>query len=180
MHLCIDRFEYPNRRGEYPVIDVTWRESEAFCAADGKRLCTEAEWTFACEGEEATPYSTGYVRDPQICVIDRPRRSVDERALSPRSEHRALAELDHLWQGEATGARPRCKSAFGVYDLTGNVDEWTVSSRRGERPSILKGGYWGPVRDRCRPSTRVHGEDFSYYQQGFRCCQEQKDRPGEP
>lgn len=54
--------------------------------------------------------------------------------------------------------------------MTGNVDEWTTSVRRGERPSILKGGYWGPVRARCRPSTRAHGEDFAYYQQGFRCC----------
>jgi acyl carrier protein len=57
-----------------------------------------------------------------------------------------------------------------VYDLTGNVDEWTDGKiSRGNR-SILKGGYWGQVRARCRPSTRVHGEDFACYQQGFRCC----------
>ncbi|MEO6572634.1 MAG: hypothetical protein ABIP89_02255, partial [Polyangiaceae bacterium] len=34
----------------------------------------------------------------------------------------------------------------------------------------LKGGYWGPVRDRCRPSTTAHNEDFIFYQIGFRCC----------
>jgi formylglycine-generating enzyme required for sulfatase activity len=58
---------------------------------------------------------------------------------------------------------------FGVYDLIGNVDEWTRSAVRG-RPSILKGGYWGPVRTRCRPTTRAHGESHAFYQQGFRCC----------
>jgi formylglycine-generating enzyme required for sulfatase activity len=87
-----------------------------------------------------------------------------------RTDGRALAEIDRLWQGEASGARSRCRSPFGVYDMTGNVDEWTVSVRPGERPSILKGGYWGPVRTRCRPSTRAHGEDYASYQQGFRCC----------
>jgi hypothetical protein len=50
------------------------------------------------------------------------------------------------------------------------VDEWTRTSREGERPSILKGGYWGPVRTRCRPSTRSHDENHIFYQQGFRCC----------
>jgi hypothetical protein len=167
---CIDRFEYPNERRAYPIIDVTWNESAALCKEQGKRLCTESEWTFACEGEEARPYPEGYARDPIACVIDRPWRLVDEQALSPREGHAALMEIDHLWQGEASGAHPGCRSAFGVHDLTGNVDEWTSSVSPGERPSILKGGYWGPVRARCRPSTRAHGPDFSYYQQGFRCC----------
>jgi hypothetical protein len=175
MRYCIDRFEYPNRRGAYPWIMVNWMEAKALCAQDGKRLCTEAEWTFACEGEEAMPYPYGYTRDAEACVIDHPWRLVDAALLSPRESDHALAELDRLWQGEASGARPRCRSPYGVYDMTGNVDEWTTSVVPGERPSILKGGYWGPVRNRCRPSTRVHGEDFMYYQQGFRCC---ADAPG--
>jgi sulfatase modifying factor 1 len=170
MHFCIDRFEYPNRRGAYPWIMVSWTEARALCAEQGKRLCTEAEWTFACEGEEAMPYPYGYVRDADACVIDRPWRPVDAAALAPRDGERALVELDRLWQGDASGSHPRCRSAFGVYDMTGNVDEWTESVVPGEHPSILKGGYWGPVRTRCRPSTRVHGPDFTFYQQGFRCC----------
>ncbi len=170
MHFCIDRFEYPNRRGEYPWIMVDWNDARALCGSARKRLCTEAEWTFACEGEEALPYPYGYDRDPNACVIDRPWRHVDEDALSPPDGERALLELDRLWQGEPSGSHPRCRSPFGVYDMTGNVDEWTTSVVTGERPSILKGGYWGPVRTRCRPSTRAHGESFTFYQQGFRCC----------
>jgi hypothetical protein len=170
LHFCIDRFEYPNRRGAYPWIVVNWDEAQALCARDGKRLCTETEWTFACEGEEASPYPYGYERDPGACVVDRHWRLVDEWALAGRTDERALRELDALWQGEASGSRPRCRSPFGVYDMTGNVDEWTRSVRPAERPSILKGGYWGPVRARCRPSTRAHGPDFVFYQQGFRCC----------
>jgi len=176
MRFCIDRFEYPNQSGAYPIIDVTWHESAALCSEEHKRLCTEAEWTFACEGPEAMPYPTGYVRDPTACVIDRPWREVDERALMVRGSRTALAEIDRLWDGEPSGSRPRCRSVFGVYDLTGNVDEWTTSVRPGEA-SILKGGYWGPVRTRCRGSTRAHGEDYAYYQQGFRCCRSIKQSP---
>jgi formylglycine-generating enzyme required for sulfatase activity len=168
MHFCMDRFEYPNRRGEWPIIMVNWFEANQLCAAQGKRLCSEMEWTFACEGEEATPYPTGYERDAEICNIDRTWRAVNEGALTPREK--AVDELDRLWQGLPSGARPGCKSSFGVYDMTGNIDEWTRSVVPGERPSILKGGYWGPVRDRCRPSTRAHGETHTFYQQGLRCC----------
>jgi len=179
MRFCIDRFEYPDRRGAYPWIMVTWTEAEALCHDEGKRLCTEAEWTFACEGEETMPYPYGYDRDATACVIDRPEREVNERALMPRDSERALMEIDRLWKGEASGARPRCRSPFGVYDMTGNVDEWTASVLPGERSSVLKGGYWGPVRTRCRPSTRAHGEDFTYYQQGFRCCADDPSVAGE-
>ncbi|HEY8075709.1 MAG TPA: SUMF1/EgtB/PvdO family nonheme iron enzyme [Labilithrix sp.] len=169
-HFCIDRFEYPNRKNEYPIILVSWYEARDACKAEGKRLCSEDEWTFACEGEEATPYPNGYVRDPDACVNDRPWKLFHGEALMSRSSKAAMMELDRLWQGVPSGTRASCKSSFGVYDLTGNVDEWTRSSVPGERPSVLKGGYWGPVRTRCRPATKAHGEEHTFYQQGFRCC----------
>jgi hypothetical protein len=170
LDFCIDRFEYPNALGQNPVIVVGFREAEALCRAAGKRLCTETEWTFACEGEEVLPYPYGYARDATACVVDRAWRPFKEGALSPRDGEQAKAELDRLWQGEPSGSRLGCKSPFGVYDMTGNVDEWTTSVRSTGYRSILKGGYWGPVRARCRPSTRAHDEGFVAYQQGFRCC----------
>jgi formylglycine-generating enzyme len=170
MHFCIDRFEYPNRKGQYPLIYISWFEAVELCDQAGERLCTEDEWTFACEGEEALPYPYGYDRDPQACVVDQHWRPYDEAAMRPRDGEEARYEMDRLWQGVASGSQPRCRSPFGVYDLTGNVDEWTRSVREGERPSILKGGYWGPVRTRCRPSTRSHDQNHMFYQQGLRCC----------
>jgi formylglycine-generating enzyme required for sulfatase activity len=169
-HFCIDRFEHPNRKGAYPVIAVTWYEARARCDSLGERLCTEDEWTFACEGEEATPYPTGYARNEEACVMDRPWRLFDEHRLAIRDSTLALAEIDYAWQGEASGSHPLCRSVFGVYDMTGNVDEWTSSVQREGFRSVFKGGYWGPVRARCRASTRAHNEDFYFYQQGFRCC----------
>ena len=170
LHFCIDRYEYPNRRGAYPWIVATYTESKDVCKREGKRLCSESEWTLACEGEEATPYPGGYEREAAACVTDQAWREFDPEALGDRDGARAESEVDRLWQGEASGSRATCRSLYGVYDMTGNVDEWTTSVRKTGYRSVLKGGYWGPVRNRCRPATRAHNEQFVAYQQGFRCC----------
>jgi len=145
------------------------RAAQRSCAQESKRLCTEDEWTFACEGEAALPYPTGYVRDAAACVIDRALRPVNEFLLVNRHSEITQREYLRLWQGAPSGEHPHCASVFGVEDMIGNVDEWTAATRPGFA-AVLKGGYWGPIRARCRPSTRYHGEGFFYYQQGFRCC----------
>lgn len=170
MQFCIDRFEYPNRLGEFPLVVTTYSESAAYCAREKKRLCTEAEWTFACEGEEGRPYPYGYVRDATACPLDRPRIEPDDETFAPRTTARTAQGIDVMWKGERSGAFARCSSPFGVRDTTGNVDEWTTSVRRWGYRMILKGGHWSPVRGRCRPQTRGHGPLYVNVETGFRCC----------
>lgn len=172
MNFCIDKYEWPNRLGTYPWVMVTWTEAHELCWSIGKRMCTEDEWTFACEGEEATPYPYGYERNSKECNLDNRWRKYSSAALAARGSEKCSKELDRLWQGKRSGAMPTCASVFGVEDMNGSVDEWTVATRDGKYPSILKGGYWGPVRTRCRPSTRNHGPGHTFYQQGFRCCKD--------
>jgi hypothetical protein len=169
-HFCIDRYEYPNRVGEKPAVMRTWNDAAASCAAEGKRLCGESEWTLACEGKQHNPYPYGTKRDATACNIDKPHSSVDEKALA--NPQKRDGEAARLWQGEPSGSRAACVSEYGVFDMTGNVDEWVINESGRPYKSASKGGYWGPVRDRCRPSTTVHAEDFSFYQLGFRCCSE--------
>ncbi len=167
-HFCIDQFEYPNRAGEKPVVMTSWNQAKASCEKDGKRLCGESEWTLACEGQERLPYPYGYARNADACNIDKPHPDVDEKAFAnPRTRDAEAARLD---QRDASGTREACVSPYGVYDMTGNVDEWVVNEGGKPYKSGLKGGYWGPVRDRCRPMTIAHNEEFSFYQIGFRCC----------
>lgn len=170
MQFCIDRFEYPNRLGEYPLVVATYSESAAYCAREKKRLCTETEWTFACEGEEGRPYPYGYVRDATACPLDRPRIEPDDETFAPRTTARTAKGIDQMWKGERSGAFARCTSPFGVRDTTGNVDEWTTSVRSWGYRMILKGGHWSPVRGRCRPQTRGHGPLYVNVETGFRCC----------
>ena len=167
-HFCMDRFEYPNLPGENPRVMTNWFEARALCNSVSKRLCKDSEWTLACEGPERLAYPYGLVRDASACNIDKAAINVNEADL--RRVDRRDAEAKRLWQGEPSGARARCKSAFGVQDMTGNVDEWVVNEKGKPHGSALKGGYWSWVRARCRPTTDGHAEDFRYYQIGFRCC----------
>jgi sulfatase modifying factor 1 len=167
---CIDRYEFPNRAGENPVVMKTWHEAGAVCKSEGRRLCLASEWTLACEGQERLPYPYGYERDAAACNIDKTHRDVNEHALADPAKRDA--EVARLWQGEPSGTRAACVSPFGVHDMTGNVDEWVVNESGHPYKSGLKGGYWGPVRTRCRPMTTAHYEDFAFYQIGFRCCAE--------
>lgn len=170
LDFCIDKHEWPNRPGGDPKVFVTYYDAQAACESVGKRLCSEEEWTYACEGDEGLSYPVGYSRNPSKCNIDRPWIPPDyDRLFSLSRPDLQDAELRRLWQGVPAGTTS-CVSPFGVHDMTGNVDEWTSSSRRTGYRSILKGGYWGPVRNRCRPSTRVHNEWHKNYQAGFRCC----------
>lgn len=166
MRFCIDTYEWPNKAGSLPPVGIDWYTAQKSCQNIGKRLCTAKEWTFACEGEDVKPYpyGDGYHRDDTACNIDQP--SMDPSI--PRSE------WPKHYRGVASGSMARCVSSFGVHDMTGNVDEWVnnVGGRKDGDPyfSGLKGGYWGPVRTRCRPMTTAHSPQHSFYQNGFRCC----------
>ena len=169
---CVDRYEWPNRLGALPTYMASWTEAKASCEAIGKRLCSDEEWTLACEGpsRQPYPYGDGYVRDDRACNVDKPYINPEpEKMFDPRTQAEELARLD---QREPSGSRSACVSPYGVHDMVGNVDEWVLNRSQGGKPfmSGLKGGYWGPVRTRCRPMTTAHDESFKYYQIGFRCC----------
>jgi formylglycine-generating enzyme required for sulfatase activity len=190
MDYCIDRFEYPNVPGEFPATMLSWNDGQALCKLQGKRLCSEDEWSFACEGPEAWPYPYGYDRylEPGAhfpdhipagdgCNIDVIRHVHADipRMMRYRFAPEGLAEIDRLWSAVPAGSRAACTSPFGVRDLTGNIEEWTVQVP-GRPPnlhgadSVLKGGYWSPVRSRCETAELAHGPGHQYYQTGFRCC----------
>jgi sulfatase modifying factor 1 len=182
LSFCMDRFEFPNVVGELPRVLTPWTDAKKMCAEKGKRLCSVDEFNFACEGPEMLPYVYGFDRDvdAKICNIDKPYRvpdhqhqmkTYDKCLLDPRCS----AEMTRIDQREKIGERTTCVSWAGVFDLNGNVNEW-VEIPHGKPPnrSGLKGGWWGPVRSRCRPTVDFHKEDDYGYEQGFRCCSDAK------
>ncbi len=149
---CIDLFEYPNAAGSMPVVRVNYSSAEASCESQGKRLCTEEEWERACKGPGDALYPYGDAFDPAAC-----------NTRGARDEARPLAP---------SGAFARCRSGYGVADLSGNAAEWT-SSRfvSGATERAVKGGASdrsaSDARCAARKGTRPGGTRVRL---GFRCC----------
>jgi sulfatase modifying factor 1 len=155
---CVDRDEYVEAGGTLPAGDVSWTQGKELCDRQGKRLCLETEWELACEGEQMLPYPTGLDRDPSDCNIDK-NDLTDPVTGKLRDQREPADKLE------------RCVSPFGVRNMSGNMDEWVFRDRSGgEWRSALKGGWWMPARDRCRPATTAHDEHFHELQTGLRCC----------
>jgi formylglycine-generating enzyme required for sulfatase activity len=85
----------------------------------------------------------------------------------------AGAEVEALYQGEGGGNNPGCVNDFGVYDLVGNAEEWTLRADGGSTDfhGALKGRYWAESRT-CQSTVTTHGDTFRFYEIGFRCCAE--------
>lgn len=170
---CIDKYEWQNKKGKLPEVMNRFHQAQIKCAAVGKRLCTESEWTFACEGPEMKPFPYGYERDTNKCHGDEEWDSPNMKKVAQRDP----AELRRLYKGKASG-QEECVSDFGVYDLPGNADEIVASETfesgwRGKYDSVHTGGPWYKgVRNQCRPKIYTHDEGFYYYFLSFRCCAE--------
>jgi formylglycine-generating enzyme required for sulfatase activity len=126
--------QMPSAKDKAPVINVSWDDAAAFCAADGKRLPTEAEWERACRGgAERHMYSWG------------------DREPTPKDAHFNAQNPDNV-------CGDRTRNYFGLCDMIGNVWEWTADwygqkyyeaapDRNPKGPEtgmyrVLRGGSW--------------------------------------
>jgi formylglycine-generating enzyme len=156
---CIDRDEYTGPDEQLPSAHRSWTQARQICQEQGKRLCQESEWEFACEGEGMMPYPYGLVRDASLCNFDQMDLYLPDGSLRDMRE--------------PSSARPQCESPFGVRNMVGNLDEWTVrETTPGPHRSALRGGWWMAARSRCRAATTAHGEIYEGPQTGVRCCSE--------
>ena len=193
---CMDLYEAPNRAGGLPLVMYSFDEAEDWCEHRGKRLCLDSEWLEACEGAQGWAYPYGDSHQPGVCndeetwlvysqdqlnnwPSDAAEPDIETleallaRARSLGSGSIAADEVESLYQGEGGGVNTDCVDAAGVFDLTGNVEEWTRRADGGSASfhGNLKGRYWAESRT-CQSSVTTHGDSFRFYEIGFRCCQD--------
>lgn len=93
---------------DFPVVNVTFDDAEAYCKWAGGRLPTEEEWEYAARGPESFKYPWGNDWDPT-------KANVNEMGF------RAPVEA---------GQMNLDVSPFGVHDMFGNVQEWVNAKLR--------------------------------------------------
>jgi iron(II)-dependent oxidoreductase len=154
---------FPN----HPVVGVSWQDACDYAAWRGKRLPSEAEWEYAARGG----------------LVGRKFPNGDEISIGVAN----YSSKDGLKGAAAVGSFPA--NGFGLYDMAGNVGEWTAdlyspdyyASSPRENPKgpskgkfrVIRGGGWhsGPYCNRVyvRNALPANWVDFNV---GFRCVQD--------
>jgi gliding motility-associated lipoprotein GldK len=186
--------------GNYPVVGVTWKQANAFCAwrsqylnsfleSKGRiqesdfRLPTEAQWEYAARGGRSqVPYPWGgpYLRNKKGCLLANFKPG---RGNYPEDGGLYTVRADAYWPND-----------FGLYNMAGNVAEWTSSlyyegaynfqndmnpdirynALESDPPrmkrKVVRGGSWKDIGYFLQNSTRAYEyQDTAKSYIGFRC-----------
>lgn len=147
--VCVDAYEYPNKADETPRDMVNQAEAASLCEAIGKRLCSIDEWQAACKGKDNLKYSYGSSYNSTRCNAN------TKAALR-------------------SGRKTQCRSWWGMYDMNGNLWEWTATpSKEKSTAFYVAGGSWsGNNQSRCTESSYSFYPQNQYPSVGFRCCKD--------
>ncbi len=94
----------PDNKLLHPVTMVSWYDAKAYCEANSKRLPTEAEWEKAARGDKGNRWPWGNQMDPS--------------RVNTYYNVGSTTEVTRY---------PGGVSPYGVFDMAGNVSQWTAS-----------------------------------------------------
>lgn len=128
-------------KARYPVVYITWKDADAYCKAQEKRLPTEEEWEKAARGTDGRRYPWGDKWDASLT-------NAYESGIRQPTNVGTYQDV----------------SPYGVNDMLGNVQEWTGSWYKPYKGSTRKDEYFGERYRVVRGgSSRIYGSRAHLY-----------------
>ncbi len=170
--ICAGR-AYDDSKAYHPVVNVNWYDAVTYCNWMGGRLPTEAEWEKAASWDDQTKTKHTY---PWGEAID-----------CSYANYYGKDGGNDFCIGDTTpvGSYESGKSPYGLYDMTGNVWEWTSSSYKpypydandgredmnSSYDFVLRGGSLFLGDDNARSASRDGNFAYNSISEiGFRCA----------
>ncbi len=141
-----------------PVTNIPIEQAQAYCAFAGGRLPTSAEWVLAASGEEARRFPWG--AHGLVC-----RRATFGLIDGPCANEGIYPDI--------AGARSDGATPTGIFDMAGNVAEWTLSH---EGDALI---YGGSFRSKTASELKVWATADAQISDevGFRCVYPVRESP---
>ncbi len=152
----------------HPATMVTWFGARAYCATQGARLPSEQEWEKAARGSadnRAYPWGNALDRNRANYYSS---RDIFEKVLGKGGDTTPVGFYNgQTYAGYATLDNA---SPYGVYDMAGNVWQWTADIYEGIHYRYLRGGSKADYGYNLRVWTRNNVRpDYQSPSVGFRC-----------
>lgn len=129
-----------------PVEKVTWYEAKIYCEKRGKRLPKEWEWEKA-------------IRAGTLSVFFWKEENPDFYAWHKENSNKKT---------HAVGLKK--PNALDIYDMAGNVWEWTLSDHE-SGGKVVRGGSWRNGVNSLKSSHRINSLPIhKFHYVGFRCA----------
>lgn len=119
---------------DYPVVHVSWFDAQAYAKWAGKRLPTEAEWEYASRGglkNNIYPWGNESVN------IGKPKTNFWQGHFPDKN-----TVADKFYKAAPVKSFPA--NGYGLYDVAGNVWEWTADLYHHKYYEDLKAGAYNP------------------------------------
>ena len=164
-----------SRKGVFPQAYLSRDDADAACTRAGKRLCSDDEWRSACKGSRDAKFPWGDERHDGYCADT--HRVAPLPVVFPGVAAPLLYDFDRMNDPRLnqvkgslapTGTYPRCRGDARVWDMVGNLHEWTAATT-----GTFRGGYYLDTTlngDGCDYATVAHDRGYHDYSIGFRCC----------
>lgn len=130
---------FSDGKNNHPAVNVTWFDAKAYCESLGKRLPTEEEWEKAARGPEGNTFSWG----------------------NKFNKDKANSGFSKISSSAPVGTFPKDVSFYNVFDMTGNVSEWTSSWYQPYKGSKFKNTLFG---ENLKVSRGGSFQDMGHYE----------------